>query len=79
MRTILSLSTLRGSWNSPKLLKKSYSLSRIRVKMPPRKKSSDDDKPTPLMGRIGTTLKCGIVGLPNVGWVFIYARFLASK
>ncbi|XP_068752429.1 obg-like ATPase 1 [Montipora capricornis] len=33
--------------------------------MPPKKK--DEEKPTPLMGRFGTSLKCGIVGLPNVG------------
>lgn len=34
--------------------------------MPPKKK---DDKPEKmiLMGRMGTNLKCGIVGLPNVG------------
>ena len=37
-------------------------------KMPPKKK--EEEKPTPLMGRIGTSLKCGIVGLPNVGFVF---------
>ena len=34
-------------------------------KMPPKKK--EEEKPTPLMGRFGTSLKCGIVGLPNVG------------
>ena len=39
-------------------------------KMPPKKK--EEVKPTPLMGRIGTSLKCGIVGLPNVGLVFLY-------
>ncbi|KAK3697539.1 hypothetical protein QZH41_019775 [Actinostola sp. cb2023] len=33
--------------------------------MPPKKK--EEEKPTPLMGRFGTSLKCGIVGLPNVG------------
>ena len=37
----------------------------FRVKMPPKKK--EEEKPTPLMGRFGTSLKCGIVGLPNVG------------
>uniref|UniRef100_A0A0B7B0V2 Obg-like ATPase 1 n=1 Tax=Arion vulgaris TaxID=1028688 RepID=A0A0B7B0V2_9EUPU len=34
--------------------------------MPPKKKD-DSDKPPPLIGRIGTNLKIGIVGLPNVG------------
>lgn len=33
--------------------------------MPPKKK--EEEKRTPLMGRFGTSLKCGIVGLPNVG------------
>lgn len=33
--------------------------------MPPKKK--EEEKPTPLLGRFGTSLKCGIVGLPNVG------------
>ena len=42
--------------------------TRRRGKMPPKKK--EEEKPTPLMGRIGTSLKCGIVGLPNVGCVF---------
>jgi obg-like ATPase 1 len=40
--------------------------------MPPKKK--EEEKPTPLMGRIGTSLKCGIVGLPNVGSVFLYCN-----
>lgn len=35
-------------------------------KMPPKKK--EETKTTPLLGRIGTSLKCGIVGLPNVGY-----------
>lgn len=35
------------------------------LKMPPKKK--EEEKPAPLMGRFGTSLKCGIVGLPNVG------------
>ena len=42
--------------------------TRRRGRMPPKKK--EEEKPTPLMGRIGTSLKCGIVGLPNVGCVF---------
>ncbi|RDD45076.1 Obg-like ATPase 1 [Trichoplax sp. H2] len=33
--------------------------------MPPKKKEAE--KPSPLLGRFGTSLKCGIVGLPNVG------------
>ena len=36
-----------------------------KFKMPPKKK--EEAKPTPLLGRFGTSLKCGIVGLPNVG------------
>ena len=50
-------------------LKKFYS-ARNRGKMPPKKK--EEPKRTPLMGRIGTSLKCGIVGLPNVGLVLLY-------
>ncbi|CAG5130717.1 unnamed protein product [Candidula unifasciata] len=34
--------------------------------MPPKKKD-DGEKPPPLIGRVGTNLKIGIVGLPNVG------------
>jgi len=34
--------------------------------MPPKKKTDEPEKP-PLIGRIGTNLKIGIVGLPNVG------------
>ncbi|XP_074628951.1 obg-like ATPase 1 [Acropora palmata] len=41
-----------------------FSISAI-LKMPPKKK--EEEKRTPLMGRFGTSLKCGIVGLPNVG------------
>ena len=33
--------------------------------MPPKKKV--EEKPTLLLGRFGTSLKCGIVGVPNVG------------
>lgn len=36
--------------------------------MPP-KKGGDGPKQAPLIGRFGTSLKIGIVGLPNVGWV----------
>jgi len=34
--------------------------------MPPKKKDAAENKPI-IMGRMGTNLKCGIVGLPNVG------------
>ena len=47
-----------------KLVLRCFSVS-ISFKMPPKKK--EEEKPTPLMGRFGTSLKCGIVGLPNVG------------
>ncbi len=33
--------------------------------MPPKKQEAA--KPKPLIGRVGTSLKMGIVGLPNVG------------
>lgn len=63
-----------------RLFLRSFSVS-ISFNMPPKKK--EEEKPTPLMGRFGTSLKCGIVGLPNVGcvhmcdlsslkWVFVY-------
>ena len=35
--------------------------------MPPKKKAAAAAEPPPVMGRPGTNLKCGIVGLPNVG------------
>lgn len=35
--------------------------------MPPKKK--EEAKPKPLIGRLGTNLKMGIVGLPNAGFV----------
>jgi hypothetical protein len=37
--------------------------------MPPKKK--EEAKPKPLIGRVGTNLKMGIVGLPNAGFVAI--------
>ncbi len=37
--------------------------------MPPKKK--EEAKPKPLIGRVGTNLKMGIVGLPNAGFVDI--------
>ena len=33
--------------------------------MPPKK--AEEKKPIPIIGRLGTHLKAGIVGLPNVG------------
>ena len=46
-----------------------FHLTLIRSKktMPPKKKSEGAEGPGPLLGRFGTSLKCGIVGLPNVG------------
>ena len=35
--------------------------------MPPKKKDADQPKGPTLIGRVGTSLKVGIVGLPNVG------------
>lgn len=34
--------------------------------MPPKKKAVEEEKPV-IIGRMGTNLRCGIVGLPNVG------------
>ena len=34
--------------------------------MPPKKKPVEEEKPI-IIGRLSTNLKCGIVGLPNVG------------
>jgi obg-like ATPase 1 len=42
-------------------------LLRSKKSMPPKKKSEGAEGPGPLLGRFGTSLKCGIVGLPNVG------------
>lgn len=42
-------------------------LSRRKKTMPPKKKSEGAEGPGSLLGRFGTSLKCGIVGLPNVG------------
>merc|ERR1712156_1085443 len=36
------------------------------IKMPPKKKDVVEEKPI-IIGRLSTNLKCGIVGLPNVG------------
>ena len=35
--------------------------------MPPKKKGKDEEERPPIIGRLSTNLKCGIVGLPNVG------------
>lgn len=40
--------------------------------MPPKK--GEAPKQPPLIGRFGTSLKIGIVGLPNVGYVWIIGR-----
>lgn len=45
--------------------------------MPP-KKGGDGPKQPPLIGRFGTSLKIGIVGLPNVGYVLLQAVILGS-
>lgn len=37
--------------------------------MPPKK--TEAPKQPPLIGRFGTSLKIGIVGLPNVGYVHV--------
>ncbi len=51
---------LRDSLQSPQVLVV------VRAKrMPPKKKEAE--APPALLGRFGTSLKCGIVGLPNVG------------
>jgi hypothetical protein len=43
--------------------------------MPPKKK--EEAKPKPLIGRVGTNLKMGIVGLPNAGFVYkIFIKIL---
>ena len=35
------------------------------------KGKSEASGPAPLLGRVGTSLKVGIVGLPNVGFVYV--------
>ena len=35
--------------------------------MPPKKKGQDEEEKPKIIGRLSTNLKCGIVGLPNVG------------
>lgn len=40
------------------------------------KKKGEVPKKAVLFGRVGTNLKCGIVGLPNVGLVFLSVMHL---
>lgn len=46
--------------------------------MPPKKKEGEVER-TPLIGRIGTNLKVGIVGLPNVGKSTFFNVLTASQ
>ena len=48
-------------------IKSQSCLVRFKRNMPPKKKGAEAEGPGPLLGRFGTSLKCGIVGLPNVG------------
>jgi len=41
--------------------------------MPPKKKDAKEVEKTVLIGRMGTNLKVGIVGLPNVGKVPMFS------
>ena len=50
--------------------------SHYRLTMPPKKKGAEEEKIV-LIGRVGTNLKCGIVGLPNVGCVDLFSHFKA--
>ena len=45
--------------------------------MPPKKK--EEAKPKPLIGRVGTSLKMGIVGLPNAGFVVNFGSWKFSR
>ncbi|VDN11782.1 unnamed protein product [Dibothriocephalus latus] len=42
------------------------------------KKKGDVPPKSVLLGRVGTNLKCGIVGLPNVGFVVVFVSYLPS-
>uniref|UniRef100_A0A2K5M3D4 OBG-type G domain-containing protein n=1 Tax=Cercocebus atys TaxID=9531 RepID=A0A2K5M3D4_CERAT len=46
--------------------------------MPP-KKGGDGIKPPPIIGRFGTSLKIGIVGLPNVGKSTFFSVLTSSQ
>merc|ERR1712018_406915 len=62
MGTIVDTSKILGS------LFRFCTSNRKIVKMPPKKKKGDEEEKKPaIMGRMGTNLRCGIVGLPNVG------------
>ena len=63
IRHIVRIASTVASFEN-RLILRCFSIS-FSFKMPPKKK--EEEKPTPLMGRFGTSLKCGIVGLPNVG------------
>lgn len=52
----------RRHWQELLVVRSKYKEAR----MPPKKKGAEEG-PGPLLGRFGTSLKCGIVGLPNVG------------
>jgi len=76
MRIRFAATLLQASPHSPKSLHSFTSVARNlhittarekkRKKMPPKKRN-EAEGPGPLLGRFGTSLKCGIVGLPNVG------------
>ena len=61
---------LRFIWpeSARQSIKSQPCLVRFKRSMPPKKKGAEAEGPGPLLGRFGTSLKCGIVGLPNVGW-----------
>uniref|UniRef100_A0A915PHT1 Obg-like ATPase 1 n=2 Tax=Filarioidea TaxID=6295 RepID=A0A915PHT1_9BILA len=59
-RTLLIVASLVAFSADPRYL---LAIERI---MAPKKKDNTEDRP-PLMGRVGTNLKMGILGVPNVG------------
>ena len=58
-------------WSKSRRYRVSSYCQSLIIKMPPKKsnKESAKDANVLLLGRVGTSLKIGIVGLPNVGWV----------